>query len=719
MKSPQSYKSRGGIGSDTRFTCLWVIIVIVILVLIGIGGYLYYDSHNTAEKESVKKELEIVARNKSSQISQWRTERTADAQAVMNSPLFARAFNELMQSPGDSSLIGELRQELAGIGEDYPYQDVLLVDRNGKVILSANHARQKLPDVINQAMPSALYEKHPDWVDFYLSSETGAPELALIAPLDTSSGNKQVAGAVVFIIDPSVFLYPAVQQWPATTYPTETVLVKQEGDQVLLLSNLQFQNQSSLKVSIPLSQQDLPEVMAVKGIEGTFSGLDQDGRKILAFHLQVPGSPWFMATKIAESEIISRTDTRMILVVTLSMAFMVLLAGAAGFLWQRKQRKRFQAVFKENNENKTLLNQFENMVRYANDSNLICDEKDLILQANDRSLETFGYSQDAMVGMNLINLISEKESAGFLQKLELGKSEGSFTAEIECQRQNGTVFPADISARVFNLEDSLFLQAIIRDISERKAREEEINRLNTSLEARVQSRTVELERSNRELESFVYAVSHDLRAPLRGITNWSQVLAEEHKQSLGEKGLQIVSSILAETQRMGQLIEDLLKFSRDTRGELRIEQVDLTALVQRVAARCQSASLKKPVQFVIQKQLTARCDSHLMEIAITNLIDNAVKFTARTDQPLILFGEIYQNGQRVFFVRDNGVGFDMAYADRLFKVFQRLHKPSEFPGTGIGLATVQRIINRHGGRIWTESYVDKGATFYFTLEESE
>jgi light-regulated signal transduction histidine kinase (bacteriophytochrome) len=238
-----------------------------------------------------------------------------------------------------------------------------------------------------------------------------------------------------------------------------------------------------------------------------------------------------------------------------------------------------------------------------------------------------------------------------------------------------------------------------------------------SLEQKVAERTTQLETANKELESFAYSVSHDLRAPLRGIDGWSQVLVEDYKDKLDEKGFQILNRIRSETQRMGQMIEDLLRFSRETRVEIKRQDLDMTALVQTISSRLQQANSSRQIQFVIQPEMKAKGDAHMMEIVFSNLLENAVKFTGKNPKALILVGEIFKDGRKVFFVRDNGVGFDMAYVQKLFKVFQRLHKSSEFPGTGVGLATVQRIISRHGGQIWAEAQVGEGATFYFTLKE--
>ncbi len=230
-------------------------------------------------------------------------------------------------------------------------------------------------------------------------------------------------------------------------------------------------------------------------------------------------------------------------------------------------------------------------------------------------------------------------------------------------------------------------------------------------------RTAQLESANKELEAFSYSVSHDLRSPLRGIDGWSLALLEDYGPILDEQGQSHIQKVRAEAQRMGGLIDDILKLSRITRAEMNKEDVDLSAIAETVAARLQETKPdNRQVEFAIQKGLTATGDPKLLDVALTNLLENAFKFTGKKQEARIEFGQTVIEGESAFFVRDNGAGFDMTYANKLFGVFQRMHRASEFPGTGVGLATVQRIINRHGGSIWAASEVGEGSTFYFTLD---
>lgn len=237
------------------------------------------------------------------------------------------------------------------------------------------------------------------------------------------------------------------------------------------------------------------------------------------------------------------------------------------------------------------------------------------------------------------------------------------------------------------------------------------------LEERLRVRSEQLETANHELETFVYSIAHDLRAPLRGIAGWSQVLQEDYDSQLGAQAHTLINRVRSEAQCLEQRIDAIICLSRLTRVEMRVEPVDLSAIAQTIAARLLERSPERSVEFTIQPGVSAQGDPRLLEIVLANLLENAFKFTGMTPQAHIGFGQTETHEQRVFYVRDNGAGFDMSFAKKLFGAFQRMHKHSDFPGTGIGLATVQRLIHRHGGHVWAEAHVNQGATIYFTLEE--
>ncbi len=292
--------------------------------------------------------------------------------------------------------------------------------------------------------------------------------------------------------------------------------------------------------------------------------------------------------------------------------------------------------------------------------------------------------------------------------------------ELQGTRSDGTEFWVVLFIQPITYNDSPCLLSVLYDITERRLAEEEIHRLNEELEERVAERTAQLESANKELESFAYSVSHDLRTPLFAINGYLQLLEEKYKAELGDKGKHYIMRLREASRRMAQLIEDILKLSRSTGGDLHPEKVNLSAIALDIAGNLQKMYQNRDVDIRITPDIVAEGDARLLRVVLENLLGNAWKFTGKREKGIIEFGVTApDNNQKdkkpVYFVRDNGAGFDMAHADKLFSVFQRLHSDDEFKGTGIGLATVHRIIQRHGGRVWAEGVQESGATFYFTL----
>jgi PAS domain S-box-containing protein len=334
--------------------------------------------------------------------------------------------------------------------------------------------------------------------------------------------------------------------------------------------------------------------------------------------------------------------------------------------------------------------------------------------ANRAQLELLGYARDEYVGKKAATFhADESQGLNILARLEAGETLRDHPARL--RSRDGSLLDVLVRSNS-DIEEGQFLRArlLTQDITGQRRAEEEIHRLNQELEQRVQQRTAQLEATNKEMESFSYSVSHDLRAPLRALRGFTEVLLEVHASQLDSRGQDFLRRACAASFQMERLIEDLLKLAQVSRADLQMENVNLSALAGEIATELAGGDSSRAVQFVIAPDCFAFGDPRLVRLALDNLLRNAWKFSGKRADARIEFGRA-GGPEAAFFVRDNGAGFDMAYSKRLFGVFQRLHAATEFPGTGVGLATVQRIINRHGGRAWAEGIVNQGATFYFTL----
>lgn len=355
------------------------------------------------------------------------------------------------------------------------------------------------------------------------------------------------------------------------------------------------------------------------------------------------------------------------------------------------------------------------------DAIITIDTEGNVVEWNPAAERIFGYSRSEVLGQKMAELIiplslREAHRNGLKHYFDTGK--GPILGqqiELTALDKAGTEFPVELSIVPIVLKEMTLFTGFARNIAQRKQVEEEIHQLTAELESRVAERTHQLETVNKELEAFSYSVSHDLRAPLRSIDGYSQALLEDYSKQLDETGKNYLRRVRANSQQMAALIDDMLQLSRLTRVEFRTESVNLSEIAQAIVADLQEQEPTRQVEFKIENNLTCEGDKLLLQVVLQNLLGNAWKFTSKHPVAHIEFGAKPGDNQQVYYVKDDGAGFDMGYADKLFGAFQRLHGVNEFPGSGIGLATVARIIHRHGGEVWAEGGVEKGATFYFTL----
>lgn len=391
------------------------------------------------------------------------------------------------------------------------------------------------------------------------------------------------------------------------------------------------------------------------------------------------------------------------------------LVGAVAVNRDITERKRAEAALRESAARLAAI------VGSAMDAIISADESHTIVLFNAAAEQVFRCSAQEALGTSIHRFVPPAIRDRHAQEIRRFASTGTTSRSmgtlnpLKAVRADGEEFPIEATISQVEVEGKKLFTVIIRDITSRLEAEAKVRRINEELERRVAERTAELEAANKELEAFSYSVSHDLRAPLRSIDGFSRILLEEYVADMPPKAQEYFQLVRGSAQQMGRLVDDLLAFARLSRQSLAKRLVDHNQLVQQCLDELRAENNDRQIEISLEPLPAAQGDSALLKQVWINLLANAFKYTRRRPVAAITIGSLCEGDETIYFVKDNGVGFDMRYSHKLFGVFQRMHRAEEYEGTGVGLAIVQRIIHRHGGRIWAEAQVDRGATFYFTL----
>jgi len=696
----------------------WHLIIIFCLLSLGIAltGYFYYERQQSLLKQAKQEELAAIVDLKIEQIVAWRDEKIADATTFMEDRFLAERVNEWLSGNPAPGLREEILHRLEGLKSAYQFIGVFLIDIHGEVRAAIPPESAPLCSVSKSLVNEALRTKRVVFSDLYRDEQTWEVHLSILSPLLVHRGPDLVTVGVILIrIDPYQFLYPLAQSWPAPSQSAEIVLVRREGDEVIYLNELRHQKNAPLTLRRSLNEPGLPAALAARGRQGIFEGIDYRGVPVVGALGQVPETPWFFVGKIDTQEIYAPLQERVRIILSVVLLLIVGSGISVILAWRNQQARFYQQQYEMEREGRVLSQRYEYLTRYANDIILAADAEMRIVEANDRAVASYGYPREELLGLRLTDLHSPEERDLLADRMRQAVAQEGLVFEARQLRKDGATFPVEISSRLLEVGGEQFYQKIIRDISERKQAEEEIRQLNEELEKRVRQRTAQLEAAVRELEAFSYSISHDLRAPLRAMAGFSRMVQEEYAASLDAEGRRLLQVIQSNAQLMGQLIDDLLAFSRLGRQELKIEAIYLEDMARQVAGELKGQAPNRQVDLTIKTMPAAKGDSSMIKQVLVNLLSNAFKFTRFKETAVIEVGGWVEDPENIYYIKDNGAGFNMEYAGKLFGVFQRLHRSDEFEGTGVGLAIVQRIVQRHGGRVWAQGKPQEGATFYFAL----
>ncbi len=703
----------------------WAKFLVIFLAMsagIGGAGYFYFAAQKRAFQKSAYAQLSAVADLKSREITEWRSERLRDGQALRDNLFLTPSVrNALSTSERESANArAALRAWFESLRANNDHSQVFLLDGEGNWIMGTEDMSwsEENDPVYRRALEIALHGVVA-LSDLYRGRRSGDIRVDMFVPIpETDGGKSGPLGIILIRRDPARYLYPLIQSWPTPSSSAEALLVRRDGKDVLFLSQLRHRKGTTLEFRLPLSTEGLPAARAVQGKQGVFQGVDYRGVPVLSVLRPVIGSEWFLVAKVDRKEVFA-PFVRESRYLAASLLGLILMAGSGlGYIIRREQIGILRRRLLAEEELRSLSLRQEAILTAVPDIIMEVDNDKVYRWANKAGTDFFG--DDAVGKEAAFYFVGEQPTYRIVQPFFEG-AEDVIYLESWQRRKDGQARLLAWWCRTLKDADGRVTGALSSawDITEQRRAEEEIRLLNENLERRVAERTVQLDAANKELESFSYSVSHDLRAPLRIIDGFSQVLVDDCREAVGDKGRDYLARIRAATQRMGLLIDDLLKLARLSKSPLQRQEVDLSGLAREVAASLRQSAPERDAEIVIRDGLLARADPALIKVVLENLLANAWKFTGKKPRARIELGRLVENGRDVFFVKDDGVGFDMAYADKLFGAFQRLHRKEDFPGLGVGLATVQRIVRRHGGRVWAESAPERGATFYFMLDDGE
>jgi PAS domain S-box-containing protein len=683
-----------------------LIIFFILVIAINVLGYLYYEGQKEQIRKEKQNELLAIADMKVTQIVNWRKERLGDLSFVLNNPLIFSQIHEWLHNANNTRQRAIIFTWMKSMCDIYRYDRIILITSEGNVQFLVPEGQDVLGPNDKRLLGEAIKDKRMIFSDIYSSKIAKATRLSMIAPIIHPGRNEgQSDGAFLFRIDPNEFLYPLIQSWPTPSPTAETLMVRREGNEVVFLNELRHRKNTALNLRYPIEGSRVIAAMAARGVEGVVQGIDYRGVGVLAAIKPVPESTWIVIAKVDAEELYAPIR-KLFWTVLIIAAVLIVTAGAGvGSVWHNQQAQFYRNQYESELKNLALVRHFEYLTKYANDIILMSDKNGKIIEANEKAFASYGHTREELFQLNIADLQSHEAVPDYeehIKRLEVSSEKGVVFETVH-RRKDNTTFPVEVSARQIEIEGPVFLQSIIRDISERK-----------QTEAKLVETMQELTHSNEELEKFAYIASHDLQEPLRTVASFVQLLAKRYKGKLDSDADDFINYAVDGATRMQILINDLLAYSRvGTRGkefkELSCERVLDLALsnLTVVIGRSGAVVTRDPLPVVMGD------DVQLMQL-FQNLIGNAIKF-CREQAPRIHVSAAQTGNEWVFSVRDNGMGIEPEFFERIFLLFQRLQNRKDYTGTGIGLAICKKVVERHGGRIWVESELGKGSIFSFTL----
>lgn len=710
---------RGGTGRDASFgsQALFLAFALSVAGIVTVG-FLSFWSYQARFREEVERQLDAVADLKVIELAQWRQERISDGRVFFNHPDFARLVQQRLEPSSDSGLRNRLAEWLGQVQKAYDYERVYLVDADGRELAGVPAEGAGNPEFY--LSPGVAEARDVTILDFHRDHPEDPVHLSVAVPILDPTDQTRRLGTLIFRTDPARHLFPLIRRWPTRSTTAEALIVRREGDEVVILSELRLQADAPLNLRLPISDQAVVSARASLEHQGIVEAVDYRGVPVVAALRAVPDSPWFLVAQMDTEEVYRPIRERLWLTVALGATLLLGSGLGLGMAWRQQRINFYRRHYEAAEALRRSEEQFRAMFDLAPVGIAQADpQTGRWCRVNRRMSQITGYTEDELLQLGFSDVTHPDDRArdwDAFQGIIRGDAP-DYRLEKRYLRKDGSL--AWVNVNVTVLRDPAGkpyrTMAAVEDVTVRKQSEAAIHQLNQTLEQRVRERTQQLEAANRELEAFSYSVSHDLRSPLRAIDGFARILSEDHEGSLDGEGRRLLDVICAEARRMGRLIDDLLAFSRVGRSAFRSAEVDMESLARTAFEDCSRPFPDRNLEFAVGPLPPAWGDPAMLRQVLANLIQNAIKYTQPREFARIEVGGRLEDGDTVYWVRDNGIGFDMKYAGKLFGVFQRLHGEDEFEGTGVGLALVKRVIDRHSGRVWAEAAPGEGACFWFAV----
>jgi len=698
----------------------WVIVVYCSVILaIIFTGIAYYIMEKRNIQRQVESELMVIAELKTDQITKWIDERLNSVRIFTESPYFNETVINWLhyQQQKDYDYIS---QRINTLFEYFPEDGVLLVDKKMNVRFALHETTYTLVALvkeIQETVSRSWNNNEAVLTPIYICEVSPKPHIGAVSPIFYPDNNEP-AGAIIFLSKASTFLYPLIESRPVPWETSETLLIRRDNDEVLFLNELRHEKNTALQFRVSLSETNIPAVRAILGDEGVFYGTDYRNESVISVLKPIPDTNWFLVTKRDEAEAFSKWYQRS---VTIFVFIILLIIGTtlmAAWVWQRKENEFYKKLLLAEKNLKEKEHRYRTLAESAQTLIWASGTDNKYEYFNTKFQDFIGSSDEEIHEKGWLKRIHPSDLDKYLRTFSQSfDNHTPYTITYRIKRYDGKYRWLLEEGKPRYDRGGIFLGYIgsCLDITELIEKSNEVKNINTILEKRIEERTQELTIVNKELENFAYSVSHDLRSPLRAINGFSKILQDEIKNNSAKENTRLINIIRDNAMKMDTLISDLLELSRTARVDLRLSTINMTQLAKAVFSEVTANDSDLKVDFSIEKLPSAYGDVRLIKQLLINLIGNACKFSRTREHPEIKIGYFTENEVQIYYVKDNGVGFDDRFEHKLFDLFQRLHDTDEFEGTGVGLAIVKQIVSKHKGKVWAVSQINQGSTFFFSL----